>query len=106
MNTQNKIIKIFSDRAPEHQLNLMNSLAASQGLRALLAHLQLGTPQPGLEETLAPLTALWQKSREDRSVPWLNIPHLLIELVFRAAPSFFYRLGMIIKRLIRTFAQI
>lgn len=93
MNTQNKIIKIFSDRASEHQLSLMNSLAASQGLRALLAHLQLGTPQPGLEETLAPLTALWQESREDRSVPWLNIPHLLTELVFWSSTLFLLQIG-------------
>lgn len=65
-NTQNKTIETFSDRAPGHELRLMNSLEAPQGPRALLAHLQLGTAKT--EETLEPLPAVWQGSSEDTEV--------------------------------------
>lgn len=107
VNTQSKIIKILSDRAPEHKLSLMNSPAAPQGFRALLALLQLGTLEPALGTHWCLSRAPWQESSGDTQVSlWLHTPHLLIEFVSRAPASFFYTLGMIIKALNRTFSQI
>lgn len=87
VNTPNKIIKIFSDRAPEHELSLTSWTALQlPGLRALLAQLQLEHYSQDWGDTCTSQSTLAGKQGSTEVSLWHDTPHLLIELVLEQHP--------------------